>query len=379
MSLLNALFDEPVRLGSKLEIDSRGALVTVAGFSKRIEFDCTKPDEDLTRFRIWAVRPPSNAESAIVEIKGGDRSSTLGYVFPVNTFSLDSDYAASKLEGKYKGLFSSVACIGVCQAGLANTNVVFNFDQLPNEIPLREIFSEDLAIVVLGDENLARAGCTAETARLLLQEAGYFVVDVEQGHKHRRPRPNVGAGMIRLGGVSASLVPSCQVMERLIALAAVQTSTVSALLMYYQVVEIVSEKLLLARLRVVAGEVYENGFAFKQRLSKISTEQSRVTAICEMSKLGGDAAVFEGMAAAGEEFLKHCGVKIQGKSKAPGMMLYKVRNIIVHNQAVIDEPGHLLLGQFVDKLHGAVGAMIRRFDPNFEDNGDDAVDEQAED
>jgi len=375
MSLLNSILHEAVLPGAKIEVDLGGAVISIAaGFSKRISFDCPHPEEDLAKFHCWAVRPPSIAESAVLEVRSGaGDDSTLGYVFPVNTFSLDSEYSASRLDGRFRQIFASVAGIALCKGGVANSNVEMNYDEMSDNLPLREVFSDDLAVVVLGAENIERAGCSLAAARLLLQEFGYFVIDNSPAHMLKRPRPVLPGTTARVGAVSLELLDSCQTIERLISLASGQASSVSALLIYYQVIEIMSEKLLLARLQNIAAEPQQSGYAFKKKLSKIGSEQTRVSLLCHMASSGSDADSFVQLKESGEKFITHCGLK---PGKSSGKVLYGVRNIIVHSQAAMDDHAHDLLSDFISDLHASVCSMVRKFNGSFISPEDDVADDE---
>ncbi len=360
MSLLNSILQESVLHGAKIEIDHGGAVVSVAGYSKRLSFDCPYPNEDLLRFHCWAVRPPSSAESGILEVRNsGADSITLGYIFPVNTFSPDSPYGANSLSGRFKKIFSSVAGIALCRDGIANVGVELRYEEISEEIPLREIFSDDLSIVVLGVENMERAGCSIGAARLLLQEYGYFVVDHGASHTLKRPRPALPGVAAKVGSVPEGLMDSCKVIEKLISLASRQVSSVSALLIYYQVIEIMSEKLLLSKLREIAAAPQQSGYAFKKKLSKIGSEQTRVSSLCHMASRNGDAESFSRLKDLGKEFIELCGLRA---GKSPGKVLYGVRNIVVHSQASMDDRAHDLLSDVITELHAVVCSMVRNFD-----------------
>jgi len=293
----------------------------------------------------------------------------LGYVFPINTFSPDSDFSAGNLNGKFKKIFSSVAGISLCLGGIANPSVELKYEEISSEIPLREIFSDDLAIVVLSVENMTRAGCALGAARLLLQEYGYFVVEHGVSHKLKRPRPVLAGTSAKVGKVPEELVDSCHVIEKLISLASRQVSSVSALLIYYQVIEIMSEKVLLIKLKEVAGAQHQSGYSFKKKLSKISSEQARVSLLCNMANRNNDAGSLSRLKDFGQAFIEHCGIKA---GSSPGKVLYGVRNVIVHSQASMDDYAHDLLSGLIEDLHAVVCSMVRNFDGSYVGPEEDA-------
>lgn len=380
---MSAFLDEFVgrelRGQSSLSVDGSGIHVSIGGLSRVLRAPCPHPEEDLSRFVFWAVRPSSNPESAIREIK--DRASggrTLGYVFPINGLSPSSEFAADKLSGRFAPIFASVVVLAIAQEGVARSVVRRKFTDVPDELDLRDALSPDIAMVVLGRENLNAAGLDEAHARLMVQEAGYFRADLPPEYVWTRPDPDFSRSGLSLGRISGDLAGHCELFERLVALAVEQKSAVAALLVYYQVVEVLSERVLMKRLGRIAATQFRTSWDLKEALQKASSEVDRVTAICQQASREADVSVFEGLLRIGQQISalstsRNSGLNVDGdlgpgeatsgapSPVSPGAALYRVRNLVVHNQASLSPDTHELLNNFVVALHFSVFAMLRRF------------------
>jgi hypothetical protein len=361
MSILDGLVEPELRARARLEISADCATVYVDTEARNIEISLTHPEEDVSRFDVWCVRPPTTAEAGVRSLK--DRSSggrTLGYIFPITSFSPGSDFCAARLQSQFEKIFSSVAVKALLERGSANRWLTHGFADLLPSTPIPDLFSGDLALVVVGRENMAECGLSNPAVKLLIQEAGYFPADLSSEYFWSRVKPEVMADNCSIGRVSADLDAQSDLIGTLICLASQQTSAVASLLIYYQVVEAVSERVLFERLRRLAASTPRDAWEFKEALGKAASERSRIVAICTQAAADTDVAIFRSLRDSGIDLLRSAGEAIEDDAD-PGAVLYRVRNLVVHKQTGIPPTSYPILGSFVALVHGAVFAILRRF------------------
>jgi hypothetical protein len=358
--LLEALVDRELLLSAQLEVTDGLIAINVSGGTKTLAVSMPHPDEDLTRFIVWVVRPPTSAEADVRQIKDRPSGRTLGYVFPITSLAPTSDFCPGRLDGKFEKIFGSVAVKALIYQGVGNSGVISRFGELSEGMALPDIFESDLAVVVFGCENLAKAGIGQDESRLLLREVGYFPRDLPDEYSWSRTRPGFSGGSCTLPRVSADLGGELALLSSLICLASQQTSAVASVLIYYQVIEIASDKLFSERLNRIIQTPRLGAWNVAKALKEAASEQSRVIAICAQAATGDEASWFQDMRDAGVAILNHCG-KSASLDDDPGITLYTVRNVIVHNQGLLGEAAHRRLRDFVDALHRVVFATIRKF------------------
>ena len=362
-TILDVLVDPELRGSAKLVRTRAGVSVGVAGAERLLGFECPEVDEDLGRFICWCVRPANSAESGVRPVK--DRANdgrTLGYIFPLTSFAPDSEFSASKLPGRFTRFFAGAAALALVEAGIANRHFSsVSFEQLRDITPLRELFDSDLAVAVLGRENLEGCGLDEIEAQLLVQEAGNFPADLPHEFAWTRPAPTPTSGACSVGRVSRDIAESSDLIGRLVALAAGQSTAVASLLIYYQVVEILSEKVLGARLRKIASAPPADAWDLKESLRDAVSESSRIKLLCAQAQIGDDAMPFVTLRDIGVEILERAGLSPK-EDMASAEVLYAIRNLAVHNQKKLDSHAHIQLNRFVSSLHGCIFAMLRRLD-----------------
>ncbi|MGV8942042.1 MAG: hypothetical protein ACOH1P_10980 [Lysobacter sp.] len=280
----------------------------------------------------------------------------------MTSFCPDSDFCAVNLPGGYAGLYAGAAALALTESGVGNAHVRVSFDTLSDHTSLREIFDPDLAVVVIGRENLEKHGRSEFEIRLLLQEKGYFTTDLPESYSWSRPSPIHPTAVFVLGHVSSDVHDAIDLVSRLVSLAATQSSAVASLLIYYQVVEILSEKLLASRLKkLVAVPPLGGAWELREALREALSERSRVKFLCGQAESGNDHEVFSQLRLIGVGILSASAVAFN-KDVSAAEVLYAVRNLVVHNQSSLPDSAHGLLNEFVKEFHLAVFAMVRRMD-----------------
>jgi hypothetical protein len=361
-SLLDVFVDKELRSRSACARVKNGATITVDGTEKLLLFDYPKADEELERFVVWCVRPATSAESAVRSIKDREyEGKTLGYIFPITSFSPGSEYSATLLQGRFVKIFAGAAALSIIELGIANAHLRLKFEALSEETALRELFDPDLAIVVIGRENMTAAGIIESDVKLLIQESGYFVADLPQEYSWTRPAPTLVGDSCVLGRVSSDVSDATDLIGGMVSLAASQVSAVASLLIYYQVVEILSERLLARRLQKLAAAPPSEAWEVKEALREAVSESSRVKALCHQAQVGVDSDAILRLRDAGLPILASSGVSIKDEP-SPAAVLYAVRNLVVHNQKALSAEAHVQLKGFVSALHASVFAMVRRLD-----------------
>lgn len=333
--------------------------IEIAERYRIIQFSRTHPAEDLTRFAAWCVRPPLLAEAAVRELRdraGGGRA--IGHVFPIASLDPNSMFCAAKLEGAYQKIYSSVAVSFLIERGIGNSSLRRVLTDLGDETPLADLFDQDLAVVVVGLENLERAGNSLPQAQLMLQEAGYFVSQIDSEYSWTRIKP-AGVASCVIGRVAGDLSDSTDLFSRIVCLASQQTSAVASLLIYYQVIEVVSDRLLGARLTRLAANPPVGSWNLKESIREAVSEKSRIISVCGQAAVKEDVGVFLRMRDYGVKVLNESGENADS-NEDPGAVLYLVRNLVVHNQSAITVPAHGYLNLFVAEMHAAMFAVIRR-------------------
>lgn len=326
------------------------------------EFGISLPfqDEELDRFIVWSVKPSTSAESSVREVRDRTTGRALGHIFPVTSMAPQSPFCADRLENKFQKIFASVAIKALVVNGVANHAIVRRLEDLADRAALSDLFDDDLAIVVIGKENLGASDGSAEEVKLLLQGYGYFLDDLPEDYSWTRVKPPLNEGSYTIGRTSPDLTDSVGLFSELICLASRQSSATASVLVYYQIIEVVADKLLGARLRRLAENPPANSWDLKEALAKAVSEKSRVVAMCNQAATGLDAVGFGYLRDSGLIFLRLCNIEIDDGADC-GAVLYLVRNTVVHNQSVLNGQAHRALGQFVVDLHNAVFGIIRNF------------------
>ena len=281
-------------------------------------------------------------------------------MFPIASFDPGSMFSAANLDGLYQKIYSSVAVTFLIEQGIGNSYIKRKLTDLGDATPLAELFDQDLAVVVVGMENLANAGTSVAQVQLMLQEAGYFVAHLDSEYSWSRIKP-IGVANCVIGEVAGDLNDFTDLFSRIVCLASQQTSAVASLLIYYQIVEVVSDRLLGSRLTRLAANPPVGSWNLKEALREAVAEKSRIVSLCGQASVDGDVAVFLRMRDHGVSVLNASG-EVADANEDPGAVLYLVRNLVVHNQSAITVAAHGHLNEFVKEMHSAMFAIVRRLD-----------------
>ena len=356
-SLLDLLVEPELRAVAEFRFEQNAVSIGVNGETKYLDFSLPYADEDLELFHVWCVKPPTSAESSGREVR--DRGRALGHIFPITSFNTDSEFSADNLPNRFQQIFASVAAKAIVVLGVANIVLSRKFFELGERAPLSDIFDSDAAIVVVGKENLRAANVDLSTVQLMLQEQGYFLAELPVEFGHTRVRPE-SEGNCHIGRISGDLLDFAEAFTQMTCLASQQSSAVASVLIYYQILEVVSEKLLSTRLSRLAAAPPPDSWGFKEALRDAVSEKSRIISLCIQAAVLTDAPIFLELRDDGIRLLQECGQNFD-ENDSPGAVLYKVRNIVVHNQGALNVAAHGILNAFADDLHRIVFAIVRRF------------------
>jgi len=354
-SIIDGLFPPEIAEVSKFQIGDGNVEIDTA--VQVVSFRCLLPfpEEDLARFMVWCVRPPSDAESATcpIVLPGGGR--TIGYVFPVASFDPRSPYCPQNDQNRYLQIYSSVALLWLIADGGGNQHLKVAELNWNSDLSIADLFDSDLAIVVVGREVVDSE--TTDYIRLALEANGFFLADGPQSSFERfRQFSNRSVKAERFSAViKQGILP----VEKFLMLASRQDTPEASFLFYYQIVELLSD-VALDRLmkKIISSAASASGYDLKTKVLDYTAESTRIAKLIEFAR-AEDARAVESLNLSGSALLSLCGQAIDDPNAAK--VLYSVRNLIVHSQVALAKADWSAFRPVIDSLHEVVIAMLKGF------------------
>lgn len=308
------------------------------------------------------------AQTSSIRLRAHGQS-TLGYLFPLTAFrsgaGLNDDWA---LRFGHVGfhLITQLEVLG--KLAKPNATKMFRGQQ----VYLDDLLPEDMGVVVVGKENLAKNDITTEQLRLMLLKEGIQVAD--NLYKSHDVASSSWAGLegnpwrpaINLAMLSEPVRDEATVFFSLIAQSDVDRRGLGGFLLAYQVMEFCIGAIFSWGVRSLAGKDVSS-WTMKRRLSAISTERYRLNILDGFCLGPGvNRGHFDALAEKCGELLDRTKVP-KPASKSWQSQLYKLRNLLVHDHVKLIKAHDFKLDDVNRLLRDACFELLFHFkEPDFD-------------
>ncbi|MEH6717195.1 hypothetical protein [Parasphingorhabdus flavimaris] len=285
----------------------------------------------LDRYLVKLVYSGHSGENQISALKyQAETESSLGYVFPINSLTIEREF-----ETDWEEHYANIAFYDILenQAHWGFVNEIQRDQLREGDLQLGNFISDNLSVVVFGRSNLRKFELDEKSIDLVLIQAGvipaqaYLKNKVELANRDWHPT-------IPLRNVSSKVLDEVEVLTSFVLDVSSDGSTLGRFLGLYQIIEFFS------------GKVFEDGIEYirnndadqwviKDRLSKIQSDKFRLSRISER------IAVLSSVNLNCDKLRRACAEMMA--ELQPGFkkddnwinVLYKTRNIVVHNQIAL--------------------------------------------
>lgn len=284
-------------------------------------------ERDINNYHVRVCYTGFSGESQTTSLLAADSDKTIGYIFPITSFR-----SGDNLGGAWPRRFADV---GFRSVTVPDTLAIFsNFGSTATyrgaELFLDEVIPDELSVMVLGRESLAQWGVDLKTTELMLTRAGVSLLssldDVATAHI-----AGSWTAKTRLMKPGPLVADDAQVFLNLVRSADHDRVGVGAFMHLYQAMEFCIDHIFNWGVSQIAKESLDT-WEMKARLSEITGESHRL-GILDAHCLGeirsrGSLIELQGSCS---DFLNKLSVE-HDASWSWHRLLYKCRNIVVHNQ-----------------------------------------------
>ncbi|KPB02060.1 hypothetical protein [Ahrensia marina] len=302
--------------------------------------------------------PVREAGTCIVSLSPGQHR--LGFAFPLT--------ALKSGVGIEEGWPSNFAEVGFRKLttleNIHKYSVVRSMAELKHrELYLDELYSDNLTMFVFSREALANADVSTSILELMLLERGVYQVlgfqSLAETINGLHPLPS---GPIKLRLPCLDAQGDSEVISELIKRGDADVSGVGGFLQYYQILEFCIDRIFQQEIRQLPSAQLDT-WALKEQLGNITSERKRIAWLdVKYLRSTVDRNAFEELKVECIGFLKNSHIEID-EQKSWHECLYKVRNIIVHNQIKMHRtPGRVSLQDLNMALRKSSFELLLHFD-----------------
>ncbi|MDP4005776.1 hypothetical protein [Methylobacterium sp. NEAU K] len=321
---------EVAELGITIEHGERTA--TIKASSSRV-FDLTHgvtvdQPRDESKYLVEICCTGFPGESNIINLKEKLSSQSIGYIFPVTSFR-----TGEYIEGVWPRRYAEVGFRKITNleklSAFSESGSIDSFKE--KTLCLDDVISDEVGILVVGVEQMQRLGMTLDMLELLLLKDGITIVRSLDEVGHAICKEN-WRSTINISVPDEIILSESVVLRQLFKSADADITGVGAFLLMYQAFEFCIDHIfawamhelargglttwdMKARLSEVTGERFRLGVLDSKCLTRL-TSRSSLDELKESSKI----------------FLLAVGVEDQLEDQGWASLVYKVRNVIVHNQ-----------------------------------------------
>lgn len=279
-----------------------------------------------------------------------------GYVFPLTAFRDPENF-----EGTWRRRFADIAFrAATSHQSISQFSAAISIESLRNRrLFLDEVLDDALSIVVLGNTSIERFGINNETLDFMLFKQG---INVLHSRTDLLPRAPASAWSSRLKLVKPGdlVANEATVFLNLLRNADRDRLGVGAFMNLYQIFEFCIDHIFGWGVEKIANEGLDT-WGMKSELSKITGESHRL-GLLDSQCLPGlpNRNILNDLAQGSREFLIALGIDFD--ADAPWhKLLYKCRNIIVHNQIAMIKRSHVPLHDLIVTLRAASMEILFSF------------------
>jgi hypothetical protein len=234
-------------------------------------------NEPLARdsFDYFLVRPQHNAQQQFVELHQKGTRERLGFLFPLASLNPDAEY-----QNRWTGVFAhaAVECLLATQTAKKLLVVGRIEDIVTSEgISITDLFDPALGIVVIGKERMAKANCTLDTIRLMIQEHGIRLISPRTTEPQATALPTFES-RLHIRQCSAHIIDEVGQFCLLLEIADQQRYLPARFLTLYQIVEALISQVFEHAVRTLVTDpmMQQDVWELRERLNEISNEKSRI-------------------------------------------------------------------------------------------------------
>lgn len=292
--------------------------------------------------------------SALVDLST-DR--TIGYVFPITAFR-DSESFSNNWERRFADVgFRRVINLETLAVFSTSGSVVA---YRGNDFYLDEVIPDDLSILVLGTEGLEGLDADLASLELMLSKAGITLLD-SPGETQFAPKAASWKRRVKLSKPGQLASSDAPVFLSLIQSADRDPVGVGAFMHLYQILEFCIDNIFDWGVNAIATESLDT-WTMKARLSEITGESYRLSVLdTDCLKTLHSREPLNILRASCSEFLTKLDI-IHDETNPWYKLLYKCRNVIVHNQIKMLKSSSVTLSELNTCLRAAALEVLFAFD-----------------
>lgn len=342
--------EQAKELGITLSNDEKGCkIASVTGDLFEV-VNTTQPDErrDASLYKTFLVQSYHAGERESRQIQAAPSQETLGYIFPIAAFR-DSE----NFEGKWVKRFADVGFRAVTSYEyFANFGANISVDTLRGrQVYLDDVLDESLSIVVFGRQSLEKMEVDDATLRLMLLRRGLNVVDSIYDYTSKLSKSEWNY-KVKLDSPGKILSSEAWVFLDLFKSVDQGHSLIGSFMSLYQALEFCIDHIFTWEVARIADSNL-NTWDMKSELSKVTGESHRL-GILDIECINGlkSRSILRDLAEVCREFLHS--LEIDVDEDAPWYkLLYKCRNVLVHNQLMMLKKRDVPLSDLVTSFREA--------------------------
>lgn len=288
----------------------------------------------LNQFDFSVIKTAYQGERQFSSIRlSGSNTNTLGYLFPIASLRTGKEIT----QNKWPLLYAAAAIRSIFIEGIANDLIVSPDLASTNlEFEITDLFPNDLAIMVVGKEQLNNAKSTLDSLKLMIQANGYFLYPEKDELNQPEAAPEFDE-KIKLKPLAEPLLSECPELLWIISSAKREESLSAKFLTLYQVIEHFISRVFHKYMEEISkSSAFENNpWLLREKITDVVAEKWRLNRLqsCFLKK-GYDAEIFNECTKRCDNLLVSLGEvnPEENTSTSWSNSLYKVRNILIHRQ-----------------------------------------------
>ncbi|MBG78298.1 MAG: hypothetical protein CL570_04630 [Alphaproteobacteria bacterium] len=285
------------------------------------------PPQKHKLFYYEVLKTPYKGANQITTVKkhGGG---TCGYIFPISSISDSSLYPR---DSKWINIFAAQAAHAITTGVISSHKLSYKLsvDTCVKETPLlSDFFPENTAFLVVSREQMSTFNITEEEILINLSQEGFHKLVEEENVDL-----NDFSKAISIKNASKDLTANLDYVLRQLHMTNSDNNPRSKFLFLYQIIEVLINKIFEHEITNLNYKDFTDVWEFKDKINSITTEKYRINRIQEHYLSGavpGDDFDLISSICSNMSFID---TKTEGHWSHK---LYKVRNIIVHNQSKLD-------------------------------------------
>ena len=302
------------------------------------------PEYPRDLFKVSLINTPHIGESQVTAIRfAGKYTKTCGYIFPIASLRT-GEYLP---EGRWPMIYAAAATREILESEIA-THLISDSILGASELEVNDIFPENLGILVLGRQQIEEFSTSIEAVELMLMEYGYVPQSINIKSSSVLGSETPYEARISLRQLANDLADEVLALHWLMGYRYMQKTMTGIFLTLYQIIECVLSRVFGIAMEHMISDPRSrrDPWWVREMVQQIQTDKWRLNLIkqhCMRSNIPHNS--FSDNSTACEKLLLDLKFREANSKELPWSgALYRIRNIFVHNQAVLREADdHLLL------------------------------------